>query len=91
MKSKIKEYFKGIEEIQILGDVLSSYSHTKFDRLFGYKSIQTLFEFFIAEKGEEYLSGFTGMQRRRYQDVIESIISKFRKQHIGSLTFNKTC
>ena len=89
MKAKIKECFKEIEEIQILDDVLSSYSHTKFDKLFGYRSIKALFELFIAEEGEEYLSNYKGAQRKRYQDVLKSIISRFRKQHNGSISFRK--
>ena len=91
MKAKIKECFKEIEEIQILDDVLSSYSHTKFDRLFGYQSIKALFELFIAEEREEYLSNYKGVHRKRYQDVLKSIISRFRKQHDGPLNFSKMC
>ena len=83
MKAKIKERFQEIEEIQILDDVLSSYSHTKFDKLFGYKSIKALFELFIAEDREEYLSSFKGVQRRRYHDVLKNTILKFRKQHMN--------
>ena len=81
MKAKVKENFTEVEEIQILDDVLSGYSHTKFNRIFGYKSIKALFELFISEDRDEYLSNFKGAQRRKYHDALRNIIAKFRRQH----------
>ena len=91
LKAALKEYFKEIEEIQILEDVMTGYSHTKFDRLFHYKSIMALFELFVAENKEEFLSNYTGAQRRKYNDGLRCIMSKFRKLHHDSLCFSKMC
>ena len=91
MKIKLREYFNNSEEIEILDDLLSSYSHTKFDRLFHYKSIKALFELFVAENGEEFLSSYSGIQRGRYQDVLQSIMSEFRKYHNQSISFSNQC
>ena len=84
LKAAIKEYFKDIEEIVIFEDVLSSYSHTKFNKLFQYKSIMALFELFVAENKDEFLSNYKGAQRRRYNDGLRCIMSKFRKLHNDS-------
>ena len=91
LKAAIKENFKEIEEIQILENVMTGYSHTKFNRLFHYKSIMALFELFVAEHKEEFLSTYTGAHRRRYNDGLRCIMSKFRKLHNDSLSFSKMC
>ena len=91
LKAALKEYFKEIKELMILDDVLSAYSHTKFNKLFHYKSIMALFELFVAESREQFLSTYTGVQRRRYNDGLRCIMSKFRKLHNDSLCFSKMC
>ena len=80
MKTKLKEYFKQIEEVQILNDILSSYSHVKFERIYEYKAIKILFEVFMAENREQFLSSFTGVQRVRYEGELENIVESFDKQ-----------
>ena len=79
MKAKLNRYFKDIEEVQVLGDILSSYSHEKLDKIFKYKVIQSLFEAFIAESREELLSNFTGKHRARYEEELRSIAANFNK------------
>ena len=81
MKVKLNRYFKDIEEIQILDEILSSYSHVKFDKIFKSKAIQSLFEVFMAENREQFLSNFSGKQRSRYEEEFRSIAALFNKQH----------
>ena len=80
-KARLKAYFEGIEEIQILYDVLLNYTHTKFNRIFKYKAIETLFEVFMAEYREQFLSSFTGIKRARYEEELGNIAVNFNKQH----------
>ena len=79
-KARLKTYFEGIEEIQILYDLFISYSHTKFNRIFKYRAIETLFEVFMAEHREQFLSSFTGEQRARYEEELTNIAVNFNKQ-----------
>ena len=79
MKAKLNRYFKDIEEVQVLGGILSGYSHEKLDKMFKYKVIQSLFEAFIAESREELLSNFTGTHRARYEEELRSIAATFNK------------
>ena len=79
MKAKLNRYFQEIEEIQVLGDILTSYSHVKFDKIFKYKIIQSLFEVFIAENREQLLSKFTGMHKARYEEELRCIAVNFNK------------
>ena len=80
-KARLKAYFQGIEEIQILYEVSLSYSHTKFNRIFEYKAIETLFEVFMTEHREQFLSSFVGIQKARYEEELRNIEVNFNKQH----------
>ena len=88
MKVKLRRHFEGIEEIRILDDVLSSYSHFKFDKMYKYKAIESLFEAFMSENSEELLSRFTGIQRARYEEELRTIAANFNKQQWKSLNTN---
>ena len=79
-KARLKAYFEGIEEIQILYDVLLNYTHTKFNKIFKYKAIETLFDVFMAEYREQFLSSFTGIQKVRYEEELRNIAVNFNKQ-----------
>ena len=81
MKAKLNRYFEEIEEIQVLDDILSGYSHVKFDKIYKSKVILSLFELFISDNREEFLSNFTGVQRARYEEELRSIAANFNKQH----------
>ena len=80
MKAKLNWYFEEIEEIQILNDILSSYSHQKFNRMFKYEAIRTLFEAFMTGQREHFLSSFTGVQRSRYEEELRTIAVHFNNQ-----------
>ena len=80
MKAKLNKYFREIKEIQALDDVLSSYSHKKFEEMFKYKSIKTLFEIFMTDERELFLSGFTDIKRARYEEELRNVAAGFNKQ-----------
>ena len=77
MKSKIKSRFRGIEEIELIEDLLTSYSHAKVSRLFTVDNIKVLFELFVTHGKEELLSNFSGEQKSKYEEALDELMSSF--------------
>ena len=88
MKRQLSDYFRDVKEIQVLDDILTSYSHAKVYRMFKYDSLRILFEFFVAQDKDYFLSNFRGEQRDRYEDELYELIHNFEIQ-FTSLAFTK--
>ena len=88
MKRQLSRYFRDLEEIQVLDDILTSYSHAKVYRMFKYDSLRILFEFFVTQDKDYFLSNFKGDKRDRYEDELYELIQNFEKQ-LTSLAFTK--
>ena len=88
MKRQLSDYFRDVKEIQVLDDILTSYSHAKVYRMFKYDSLRILFEFFVTQDKDYFLSNFRGKQRDRYEDELYELIQNFEIQ-LTSLAFTK--
>ena len=60
IRDRLTEYFEGIEEIKTLEEMQESYSHTKAWKILSYKNLRKLFQIFVAEDGDNFLSNFSG-------------------------------
>ena len=78
MKKQLSTYFNDVKEIGVLDDILTSYSHKKFKRIYKYQSLKILFEFFITYNRDHFLSNFRGEKRDRYEDTLNELIKKFK-------------
>ena len=77
MKTILKPRFEGIKEIELIEDILRSYSHIKVDNLFSASSIKFLFELFVAHGKEEFVSNYHGVQKSKYQEAFNEIMTRF--------------
>ena len=48
--------------------------------MFKYEAIRILFEAFMTEEREHFLSSFTGVQRSRYEEELRTIAVHFNNQ-----------
>ena len=80
MKRQLSAYFKDVKETGVLDDILTSYSHKKFKRIYKYQSLKTLFQFFITYSRDHFLSNFRGEKRDRYEDALHELIKNFKKE-----------
>ena len=83
MKKQLRTYFRDVIEIQVLNDILTSYSHAKVDKIFKYESIRILFEFFIDHNKDHFLSNFRDKQRDTYEDTLRELVQKFELEATG--------
>lgn len=72
-----RELFANNEAIKILDDLISSYSHSKMNKVTDSQALKVLFEFFICKEQEEFLNNFEGLQKEKYTKRIEDILFKF--------------
>ena len=79
MKRQLSPYFCDVEEIEILDDILASYSHAKLNRIYQYENIRLLFEFFIVHNKECFLSSFGGEQKDKYNEALQELFESFEK------------
>ena len=77
IKVILKTRFRGIEEIELIDDILSSYSHSKVSKLFSVSNIKVLFQLFVIHGREEFLSSFKGEQKVRYEEAFDELTSNF--------------
>ena len=77
LKTMLKTRFKGIEEIELIEDILTSYSHAKVSKLFSVSNIKILFEVFMTHDKEELLSSFSGEQKLKYEEALNELLSSF--------------
>ena len=77
LKTVLKTRFKGIEEIELVEDILTSYSHAKVNKLFSVSNIKILFEIFMTHGKEEFISSFSGEQKSKYEEALNQIMSGF--------------
>ena len=77
LKTVLKTRFKGIEEIELVEDILSSYSHAKVSKLFNVSNIKILFEVFMTHGKEEFISSFSGEQKSKYEEALNELMSSF--------------
>ena len=77
LKAMLKTRFKGIEEIELIEDILTSYSHAKVRKLFSVSNIKILFEVFMAHDKEEFVSSFSGEQKSKYEEALNELLSSF--------------
>ena len=73
----LKTRFKGIEEIELIEDILISYSHAKVNKLFSVSNIKILFEVFMTHGKEEFVSSFSGEQKSKYEEALNELLSSF--------------
>ena len=78
MKRQLSKYFKSVEEIEVLDDILTSYSHAKVNRIYKYENIRMLFEFFMVHNKDHFLDSFNGEKRDRYDDALRELIENFK-------------
>ena len=74
IKKHVIRYFEDVQEIKVLNDILTSYSHAKFDKIFACQNLRILFEFFISEEAEEFLSNYSGKKQDTYKQTLDEII-----------------
>ena len=79
MKNQLHAYFEDVKEIEIMEDILTSYSHAKVYKICTYKNIRILFEFFISYNKDNYLSNFRGDQKERYGQALDELLKIFRR------------
>ena len=77
LKTMLKTRFKGIEEIELIEDILTSYSHAKVSKLFSVSNIKILFEVFMTHGKEEFVSSFSGEQKSKYEEALNELLSSF--------------
>ena len=77
LKTVLKTRFRGIEEIELVEDILTSYSHAKVNKLFSVSNIKILFEIFMTHGKEEFISSFSGEQKSKYEEALNQIMSSF--------------
>ena len=77
LKTMLKTRFKGIEEIELIEDILTSYSHAKVNKLFSVSNIKILFEVFMTHGKEEFVSSFSGEQKLKYEEALNELLSSF--------------
>ena len=78
MKKQLSDYFRDVEEIQVLDDILTSYSHAKVNRIYKYENIRILFEFFMTHNKDHFLDSLEGEKRDRYDDALRELIENFK-------------
>ena len=78
MKKQLSKYFKNVEEIEVLDDILTSYSHAKVNRIYKYENIRILFEFFMIHNKDHFLDSLEGEKRDRYDDALGELIENFK-------------
>ena len=74
IKKHVIRYFEDVQEIKVLNDILTSYSHAKFNKIFACQNLRILFEFFISEEAEEFLSNYSGKKQDTYKQALDEII-----------------
>ena len=79
-KKQLRTYFEDVDEIKILNDILTSYSHAKVSRIYKYEIIHILFELFINHNKDSFLSNFKGEQRDKYKEALDEFAENFKKQ-----------
>ena len=80
MKKQLKTYFGNVKEIQMLDDIMASYSHVKMNRICKYENIRILYQFFVDHNKDNFLSNFKGEQRDTYEEGLDKLMENFRKE-----------
>ena len=80
MKKQLKTYFEDVKEIQMIDDIMASYSHVKMNRICKYENIRILYQFFVDHHKDNFLSNFEGEKRDIYEEALDKFMENFRKE-----------
>ena len=91
MKKQLSAYFRDVKEIQVLNDILTSYSHAKVNMMCKYDSLRILFEFFNTHDKDHFLSNFKGQKKEKYEEALDELIQNFEIEATSLASIQDAC
>lgn len=77
VKQKLSTYFSKNKACKLLGDILSSYSHSKLVKIFINEDIKILFGYFMEYNNESFLESYEGDLKSTYRKGLDEMMSNF--------------
>ena len=76
-KRKVYSVLTSVEAIDLLEDVLASYSHQRLEKIFTSPDLKILYEFFVEHSKNNFLSNYEGAKLEKHEAGLDEFNKKF--------------
>ena len=84
VRNRLKKHLKGVKEIRALEEIQTSYSHAKVWKILSFTNLQKLFQLFVAEHKDNFLSKFSGTKHDCYKQALDDLTTWHKRKQEAS-------